>query len=262
MGEVVVLTATSAGTTTSLVDEINLYQQNSTLAGMLGYVVSAADSGNVGAVFRVTGNTKAASSIAFVPALPAATAAGDVVELVNEHDLGFTVRELHSHLDLAIDAVKDYALEPATSDEATFDATSPLLAIPAAWTAFNGADWQDPEGLWHPVGQADLRVDRTAKTVELRNAPRWWAHARPVRLRGYTQARPLTADADETNVDAEWLVAETAARLQFAVAKRQLGPSTSDAYARYNELRRIADALRAKVQETRPTGRFVRLTPA
>lgn len=245
IGEVLFIKCTAAGTTTTAIDTRNLVRQNGTLVGRQVWVSSAANTQIVGVTARVTGNDKSAASITFAPALAAATSANDLLELWHERDTGPTAEEVHEAINFNIKAVADQTLTPVvTTLVSSFNSTSPVLTLPSTWQTFTGAEWQDIYSIWHPIPPADLRVDQTSRTVELRNKVLAVANQRPIRVRGATKATELDTEIATTDVDPEWLVYQTAATLMFASSHRMLDVGQGERKAQY--LQTLADSRRPR----------------
>jgi hypothetical protein len=203
--QMILLTATANGTTTTIVDVINGSDPTSTLTGRVGWVASGT-AANLSRSVRVTGNTESTSTITFTPALPSATATGDEIELWNDLDQGVTPVEVHELIDMAIEAVADQFPILATDTAETFDADSPALTIPAGWDWFSGVDYQDVSGYWHPVYQNQLRVNDVARTVEIIYPTRVSLDTLNVRLRGATRPTAASTDSTDIPIDAEFLI--------------------------------------------------------
>lgn len=257
MGDVIVATCTAGGTTTTAIDTVNLNYENAGLVGRMVYVHAATNTANEGLIRRITGSTKATGTITFTPALPAATASGDVLELYSSRAVGPGPLEIHEAINRAIQAARDNHVSPVLATEVTLNYANPVVTIPSTWTFFGGAEWKDFEDIWRPVPKADLRIDPVGRTVQFMNRARWLADQRGVRLRGYLPPAALDSDDDGTSVDAEWLMNQAAADLWMASSERHsTDPQSAERKAQYFQGK--ADGLRAKTR-VRPTGMFVRL---
>ena len=256
MGDVLVLSCTANGTTTTAVDAVNLAVENAGLTGRQLYVFQSAAGANQGLTRRVSGNTKSTATLTFTPALPAATTAGDVLELFSERGIGPGPTEIHEAINRAIEAARDSHVTQALATPVALEWSSPIVSIPSSWTFFAGAEWQDHEGLWRKVAPADLKLDAVARTVEFKHRMRWLADQQQVRLRGYLPPAALTSDTDGTGVDAEGIANQAAADWWMASAHRQIDPAGAERKAQYFQGK--ADALRPKTR-TRPQGTFMRL---
>jgi hypothetical protein len=256
VGDLTLCTATANGTTTTFIDTVNLVQGNDSLRGRQAYVSGATNSANIGLIRRVSGNVKATGTLTLAPALPAATVAGDVVELYNERDTGLLVEEIHDAINRGIRAVQGNTVHSAVSVIGAFDRDDPLLSIPLDWTYFVKAQWGDSTGDWRDVPHADLRVDQANREVEIRHRSRSLAHGSSVRLFGYAPPGTLSNDQDATLVDTEWLTYYAAAQVLIASAHRS--NDTQALLSKATWFAGEADKIRGKTR-VRPPGRFVRL---
>lgn len=200
-----VVKATSAGTTTTFVDQINLSDPSDSLLNRIGWVASGT-SANLYTTIRVTDSDETTTTITFVPALASSTATNDEIELWNEMDQGIVPAEVHELIDLAIESVADAHPIPAIEAAQTFDKDSPVLDMPSTWRWFEGADWQDVSGFWHPIWERFLRVDEASRTVEILNQAAVNADTLQVRLRGSTRPSALSSDTSTTTVNAEYIL--------------------------------------------------------
>ena len=238
--------ATSAGTTTTLIDNAQLNTENNSLLNRVGYF-SGGTANNLGKTVRVTGNTKSSQTVTFTPAVPSATATDDELELWNQRDEGVTPKDVNDLINDAIADVAELGAVSALSSEETFDYNDPLIVVNAAWEAVTAVEWEDDDGIWYPVPKADLRVDRYQRQVELIGRARMLADGRQVRVRGANIPTAFTADTGaggETTVDFEWIT--------HAVAAAVLGMRLESAYDRKDvegrllQLQAIADSRRPK----------------
>lgn len=255
LGETFVATATQAGTTLQFTDEEKLARENGSLAGRLAYY-SGGTAANLGTTRRVAGNAKSSATLTVGRAWPAASAIGDELELWNEREVGAAPDEVHEAINRYLLSVADKALAPVTAVPAAFAWSSPVIALDPTWFCFSGADWQDRSGEWVPVPWADLRVDPTGRTVELRNRPRTLAGGNLVRVRGHVSPTSLATDDATTAVDAQWLATAVAAELAATLAGRTASPERME--RRGAELRLLAQPLSFRVPTT-PVGRCVEL---
>lgn len=262
LGEVITLTATSSGSTTSLVDNVNLSREDGYLEGRQLIVVSAANAANVGKVRRVSANSKSAKSITIDPALPAATATGDVVELWFRRDQGPTIPEVNDAISRSVSAVASTVLIPKmASGAAVFDRTNPIVTeVGSTWTFFSGVDWKDPNDIWHPVPPADIRLAPSGNLpyvdVEIRNRTRSVMDGMQYRVKGYATHDIPDEDTDVIAVDSEWLTHQVAAQLLLASSGRMSDQMSAERKAQY--LQTLADARRPK-PGIRPRGMLVKL---
>ena len=233
IGDVLVVTATAVGVTTTLIDLDHLSLQDDYFIGREAIAISGT-AGNIvsgtGLVRRVSDSTKSTGTITFSRALSAATAVGDVYHLFNYLDNGIFINEWNGFLDEAIDAIRDTFLVPVVSSALAFDRASPVITLSNAtlggsFTAgtlwgVSGVEWKDSSSIWHAIKTGDLRVDKPSRTLELRNRGRENANGTTIRIRGYEQVSLLTADTGTTAVDPEYLALFAASRALFSIARR------------------------------------------
>lgn len=257
----ILCTATAAGTTTTFIDTLNLYAESRLMDGRQG-IFSGGTSANLGSIVRVTSSDKTTTTITFTPAVSSATAEDDELELWNERDEGITPGVIHRLINEAITSIMEKSPTPSTSAAFTWDATAPVielddLAIGSVWEAITGVDWQDDDDIWHPIPSADMRVDRHARTLEIRDRSRWLADGYSVRVRGATLPTPLTGESATTPVDFEWITHHVAA--QALGIRLEKAYDRKDVEGRMLYLQQRADQLRNKVV-LRLQGRFWRLS--
>lgn len=256
LGDLVLLKATSGGTTTTLTDAVALHQQDGSLVGRQLYFASCASTANEGEVRRVSTNTKSTNTITFSPPLAAATAADDEVEMWNERGSSVTVDEVHDAINRAIRAAAGTSVVPVVQASGLFDQDDPYLDIPDAWEYFSRAQWQDTDGIWRDIPFADIKVDQANRTVEFRNRSRTLANNRQTRLFGFSPPGILAEDTDATNIDPEWIGYYASNQLLIASAHRQ--SDSSAALSKASWFGDQADKVRPKTR-VRPSGKFVRL---
>lgn len=240
-----VLTATAAGTSTSLIDAINLADPNNTLVGRIGWVCTGNES-NLQRTIRVTANNATANSISFTPALPQPTGIADEVELWNDLDQGVTPQFVNDMINVAIASVDDAFNSPARDDSQSFSNLSPVLSIPVEWRWFYGADYQDDRGIWHPLYTNQLRVDRATRTVELIRGAENIANGRNVRLRGAIAPEILLTDSSDTSIDAEWIVNHVSYLTLVSIAYTAMDGQAIERYA--GNFKETADGIRMKAR--------------
>lgn len=254
-GDMLLLTATGNGTTTTFVDAINLARDDAIMVGRQLYF-SGGTATNLGLTRRVTDNVKSTTTLTFTPAAAHTTATNDVAEIWNTREIGATLAEVHENINYAIADVADLATTAAAYEPGAFDYDDPVVSLPDDWLFFGGVSWLDLTGVWHRIGPADYRIDKVNRTVELRNRPRSLANGMSLRLWGYTIPGDLDADTDVTSVNPEWLAYQAAAKLALAIAPRAIDPVQMERRAQYWQ--DLADQRRV-LNSGRPSGVFIRL---
>jgi hypothetical protein len=219
VGDLKILRATATGSDSTFIDANNLTGEANAYRDRQAYFAGGTTA-NVGLIRHVSGSDKAQRALGFGLALPAATAIGDEVELVNTRGVGFTIEAVHQAIDNAMATARTVVSIPLSyAPESAFDEDDGTVAIPATWRSFSGIEWQDDNGAWRPIrtspryGGDGWSVDSASRTVMVGGT---WARridGQSVRLRGYGAPAMLTADADRTPVSADWLVAETVSQL-------------------------------------------------
>jgi hypothetical protein len=253
-GDLDIFTGTASGSTTTLVDSLNGYMESTSFNGRFGYFpdrVTATGSRTV----RITSSDKATTTVTFTPAVTSATAAGTVMELYNRDNQGPRPEQIHRVINSAIESVSNAALTEVVSSESSFDFDSPTISVGATWRRVIAVEWQHPDTEdWITIPEADWvdTADRANRTIRLDNFARFDADTNMVRLRGYTAASALSADTDETSVDAEWLVHRAAADLllNLATNERVVERRAADYRATSQYLNGLANVYRAKVPRT------------
>ncbi|MCC6382647.1 MAG: hypothetical protein IT304_09050, partial [Dehalococcoidia bacterium] len=255
-GDMPLCTATAAGSETTFTDALHLAHEPKLLLARLG-LFSGGTEANLGRIVRATDNVKSTQTLTFTPAVPVATAEGDVLELWNERDEGISPALVNELIDEAIRDAAGRTPQPVTGAAQDFIADANVLAIDASWEAFTGAEWKDECGNWRKIDAADLRVDRYARTVTIDGRHRSLADQHQIRLRGANLPEALASDDAETAIDFEWITHHVAAqalgyRLEHAYDRKEVE-------GRLLQLQQRADAVRPKIQLTLP-GRFWRLS--
>lgn len=236
LGDLIVLTATAAGSTTTLKDTTNLYEPDNHFKGRTAYVVSGT-AANVGLIRTVTGSAQGASTVTVTPDLLAVTAIGDVMDLYNERAMGWTVQEIRRAIDRAVIDAYPFWLDAAVVDGTTaFDANVGRQTIPGTggtpttpnleW--LNAVEIKDADGFYHPIPRATRR-NNPGYFVNLADASitvggRWTidADGQILRYHGHIRPAALTTDASETLIDPEWLVAKAMSDLLHSGIQRDV----------------------------------------
>lgn len=256
VGEGLTAEATSAGSTTSIVDAIHFGAADSSHAGRVG-IVSEGTAGNLGRYVRITSTDRTATSATFTPALPVATATGDIIEFYNERETGVTPKVLVDHINDAIRSVGFGNLTRAESGELDWSSDSTDgLTIPAEWNGIYGAVWEDFDNLWQTIPPADIELDHVNRVVFLKNLSRWNASGQSVKLLGTTDADTLSADSDTTTINFEFIRLQASASILLATARYRM--NSVEARQDAQGLQARADAIRPKARR-RPPANWVPL---
>lgn len=226
-GDMVVLTATADGDTTTFIDNQNLWMPDNACRGRILYFTDGTAS-NVAQKRVATGSTQSSTRVTWSVALPAATAEDDVAEMWNTRGTGFDpVQEVNTTINNAIRKALDYTWDvDMETVSGAFDADTGYFTIPSGTKAIYAVEYQNSEGFWHEIPYA-RDINRPGWHYERGGTVVWilgpWlteADNRTIRLRRYTNRTVLSADSDETEISMEYLVAEVKATLLEAAFDR------------------------------------------
>jgi hypothetical protein len=248
LNDVTVLTATQTGLDTKIYDNRNLAAGDDIWRGTdLYFVAGTAD--NIGETRRSTASDRSERSITWGVSLPAATATGDVCEVWNKRSKGWHPFEVNAAINSVITIKADQTLNVPTSAvaAAVFDRDSPLVTIPTTLNRIFAVEYEDDDGLWHPIprarniGDYGYYVNRGFGTVAINGANLLYlADAHTIRFRGYGTLTELTEDTDETELHAEWITLEAVATLLWQGIDRD------------RERERLYGAMAARADALRP----------
>ena len=206
-GEMMLLPATDAGSSTTFVDQVHLLdrQDNAvSLVNRVGYF-SGGTPENVGHEVRITNFAKnPVPTLTFAPEVPSATQEGDELELWSNWTRFGGIPGLHQLINDGIRSVAHLAGDFVEATVSTdFDPYNPELTLPETMTWFGGADVMDLYGRWKKLSERFLRPKSVGgvKTVELRGVAVNQAYRGTVRVWGYTDASLLTLETDDTTVN-------------------------------------------------------------
>lgn len=252
LGDMRVLTATAAGTTTTFIDEANLYGEPGHYAGRLAYF-SGGTAANLGQTRPVQGSSQNAMALTFTYALPVGTEIGDEAELVNTFGMGWTFEDAHSAINTTIEEARSYGSVPISEDIAVaFDeAGDRTVAIPETFVGIERVQYVDSV-TGHPVnirranvlGANGWAVDSANREILINGVQAYRAHEQVIRLYGYGDPAPLTDDADTTALDPEWLHLKVCGRLLLSPIRSRQSQDMQGQGLYYSDK---ADRLRARL---------------
>lgn len=256
-GDLIVATATAAGTTTTFSDSVNLVTSEDGLIGRQAYYVSGHAS-NLGTVRRVSDNDSS-GGITVSTAWAQASAQNDVVELYASRSISPSPAEIHDKINEAIRSIAEQHLTLVDDASTTFDADSPYIAIPTGWIGLTDAFWTDTQGIKQRIPKADRTLHRAFGTngqVELSGVSRSRADSAVITLIGVTAAPELNADADTTSINPDWITKQAAGEL--LIQNSRTYEDTAAAERKGNLWLQQAAMLLPKAQ-ARPPANFQRL---
>lgn len=251
-GETLVLTATTAGGTSTFTDIPHLLDRETnapSLINRIGYF-SGGTVENIGHECRITAYNNDTKTLTFEPAAPVATQAGDELEIWSNWQRFGGIYAIHLLLNQGIRAVETFTGSQVYDTAQSFSYAAPELSIPSTWCEFGGADRQDRDGLWHDIPPAQLKVRQGLRTVQIGGRGRHLAQRGNVRLWGYTPAGQLTDDASETLVDTEWLVKNVTSAMRLGLSWRASDRAAEERLSNFWDGK--ATELRRKIGFTRP----------
>lgn len=232
-GDLTVLTATAAGTTTTMKDTTRIVGEPSRFAGRQ-VLFTGGTTANLGLIRAVTQSSRDTNTITFSQALPSATASGDEAEMTNAHGMGVTFDAVHDAINTAIAIAQSVALVPLLATAAdVFDGDDTRsIALPDTFVAVNRVQYQiDATNEWRNLrhapasGQDGWSVDRTTREVTVAGPLATRINGLNVRVYGYGTPSPLTDDDDLTQIDLDWLLNETCALLALDVVSARAASS-------------------------------------
>lgn len=251
-GEVLVLTATDAGSTSAFVDEVHLIDREDnapSLVNRIGYF-SGGTIENLGREVRITAFNKTSKALTFLPAVATTTQPGDQLELWSNWQRFGGIDAVHLLIKEAIRAVETFTGPQVYDTAQAFTWSAPEVTIPASWCEFGGADRRDRYGLWQTIPPAQLQVRRGLRTVQIRGRGRDLARSSSIRLWGYEPAPFLNFDSDETEVDAEWLIKTVSSAMRLGLSWRSSDRPAEERLADFWDGK--ATELRRKIGFSRP----------
>lgn len=231
LGDLIELTATSTGTTTTFVSTDMFYPDGSLNGRECWYVSGTA--GNLAKRRLVYDTTESSNTITVTPAWASNSAVSDVIVLVNSRGTGVTIPEIQAKINQLIRRVADELAVEAADTPATFDATSPLIAIPTTWDWVLGAQAVMDSSMatvYTSLLANAYSVQRWDRKVLIAEKMRSLLSGKSVRLIGAISLAELATDAATTTAPASWLTKVAAAELLEAAALRSGDVATAFTY--------------------------------
>lgn len=234
-GDIVIATATSAGTTTTFTDNVTFYGEAARYAGRHALFTNGT-AANLGQVRYITGYNGSTQTLTFQGALPATTAIGDEIEVTNAYGMGVTHTHVHDAINYAIAASRDYARIPAVYEpvDAYDGETARTISLPDEWVGVESIHYQDQwTDEWKPIRHAATlnhngwSIDRPNRQITITG--RWGRQVdeRSIRIYGYTRPTALSSDTDTTKLDIDWLIHTATHHLMMDVVRARQGADWS-----------------------------------
>ena len=257
LGDYVLLTATDLGTTTTIIDTLNVGTFAENFNGRFLYFTSGT---NVGLTRRVTATTDGSGTLTFTPAASGAVAESVTCEVYNKRGVGFTPDQYHSAINDAInDAYPLGVIRVRSTIGTAFDADTQTVTVPAAMTHVSDVEWQDSDTFWHSIPMASRRnefgwiADPTAGEIRILGRIGSDIDGNTVRLTGYGRQGTLADDSDTCALNAEYIVCR--AKFHLCMSALDRGPEWGQrAQVHLGESQR----LRTRIRVLKPNAQVVR----
>ena len=214
LGDAVLLTATKAGTTSELFDQVNIPMGNEDLKRRQ-IVFTSGTAGNPRGVVRIITETNAsAHSLTFSPEMGSLIASGVTAVVLNKRGMGYTYEEYKRAINMAIDDAYPIHRVKQAGTTATFDSGSPSLSIPSTIDEVYAVQYQDDNGDWWSIDKAPWndypgwQVNAYENKIIVNDLDlRYTIDGLTVRVLGEGRAPQLSLYSDTTTVHPEWLTA-------------------------------------------------------
>lgn len=258
-GDLTQLTTTSSGSSTTLIDALNVNAGSEHFNGRQLLITSGTYSGTKA---RVTGTTDSTGTLTFTPAAGGTIASGVTVDVFNRRGIGFTIAEYDRALNSAInDAFPMGMIELidtlTTGVTVTDDVTT--ILVPAKYFEVYALEYKDEREAWHPIPKATITNGygwraRADGYLEVQGLPQRSTDDETLRLRGYGRQDTLSADTAECGLNFEWLIARAAYHLALGALMRG-----TEYGSLANQFARDAEASRTRLRVLRhPSSERVR----
>lgn len=210
LGDLDQLVSTANGSTTTIVDTLNV---NSATEDMKGRVVLPTSGTNLGLTRRITAQVDSTGTLTVTPALSAITATNDTFDVFNKRGKGFLPSQITAAINDAInDAFPLGMVELRSTISPAFDYDSPEITVPATFVYVHTVAWQDEDGFWSVVpkstgsGEYGWIADAAAGEIRILGGIGYSIDGLTVRLTGYGRQPTLSAESDTCALNAEYIV--------------------------------------------------------
>lgn len=261
LGDYTALVATGSGSTTTLIDALNVNAGAENYnGGALLFVGGTA--ANIGKVARVATTTDSTSTLTFAPAVASATASGDAVDCFNRRGLGFRPADYTFAINQAINDAFPLGVIDLRVEWGAFDADAPEIDVPASLYEVYDVEWADAAGNWHRIPKSQRAseygwtVDAASGQLRLLGNPGLQADGLTIRLSGYGRQQELSAESDLCFLNAEYVVARACYHLCAGAVTRDASfASLTPLYQKEAEMMksRIRTIRKPYAERVRPT---------
>lgn len=227
LGDLLLVTATAEGSTTTFIDQVHLIGEPDAYRGrQILFTGGTVD--NLGEERYITGSARTNRSVTMDYDLPAIPQIGDEAEIANFRGTGYRFIDVAIAIDAAVEDAADMAPEPVTL-ELTDHYNKDLggVTIPDDWVAVSAVDWrEDTDQPWQALSWTSQRlgsgwgVDRARRIITISGERSRYIHDKAVRIYGLRKPLPIPHDDSVTGINSEWLVARAVANLSSAMYRR------------------------------------------
>lgn len=211
LGDYDQLTSTGNGTTSTIVDTLNV---NTATEDMRGRIVVPTNGTNNGLTRRVSNMVDSTGTLTVTPAMTASTATNDTFDVFNKRGKGFTPAMYTAAINDAInDAFPLGLIELRADITPAYDYADPVITVPASFIYVHAVEWEDEGGYWNAVlpsnrtGQYGWVADSAAGEIRILGGIGYGIDGLTVRLTGYGRQPTLSAETDTCALNAEYIVA-------------------------------------------------------
>ena len=211
LNDCVALTATSNGTTTTFVDNVNVNSSRESYDGWEWFGTSTPNSDVIATVTGTSTNT-----ITLTPAVTSTTTSSTAL-LVNKRGRGFRIQDYKRAINGAIQDFNGTALIPTVETlVSVFDSSSGEIAVPADLAEAYRIEYQNSEGRWReikrafPAGADGWTAEPSNAVIRIEGDPGEMADGYTVRIHGYKRQALLSGLTDTCSFDSGGIVARAA----------------------------------------------------
>ena len=211
LNDCVSLTATTNGTTTTFVDNVNI---NSSRESYDGWEWFGTSSPNSDVIATVTGTST--NTITITPAVTSTTTSSTAL-LVNKRGRGFRIQDYKRAINGAIQDFNGTALIPTVETIASvFDMDTGAITVSATLAEAYRIEYQNSDGRWReikrafPAGADGWTAEPSNAVIRVEGDPGWSADGYTVRIHGYKRQALLSGLSDTCSFDSGGIVARAA----------------------------------------------------
>lgn len=250
-GDLTQLTTTASGSSTTLVDALNVNAGSEHFNGRMLLITSGTYDNHKA---RITGTTDSSGTLTFTPAAGGTIASGVTADVFNRRGIGFTIGEYDRAINNAIDDAFPLAVNEAYAEVASANVTvannKTTIQVPDSIYEVYAVEWLDDDDVHRDIPKATRSNNYGWRAlpngfIEITGPPQFVTIDRTLYLRGYNRQDRLTEASGVTHANAtcllnkEWIVARAAYHLALGAVMR--GPeygSLAQQFGRETEMLR------------------------